>query len=72
MAPAFNANQLPHGMQPKKKYQPEIAMKKANWNKVNARALEKDSFWVNVNEDKYGDKDIFTELQEKFASAPLS
>lgn len=59
-------------MKPKKKYQPDIAMKKANWNKVNARNLEKDSFWVNVREDRFEDREIFAEMQEKFASAPIS
>jgi hypothetical protein len=39
---------------------------------VNARNLEKDSFWVNVREDRFEDKEIFAEMQEKFASAPIS
>jgi hypothetical protein len=28
------SNQLPHGMKPKKKYEPEVQLKRANWNKV--------------------------------------
>ena len=39
---------------------------------MNARVLDKDAFWVKVQEDKYEDRDIFLELQEKFASAPPS
>ena len=61
-------NQLPHGMKPKKKFQPEVQMKRANWTKVHSSKLEADSFWVKANEESLASDAIFGGLTEKFAS----
>ncbi|ELU08897.1 hypothetical protein CAPTEDRAFT_225699 [Capitella teleta] len=62
------APQLPHGMKSKKKYNPEMQMKRANWNKINVKNLAKDSFWVNVDETKFENPVIFNGLIENFSS----
>ncbi len=68
MSPATPVSQLPHGMKAKKKYQPEMQMKRANWTKINARSLEKSSFWVKANESSLESEDIFEGLMSNFAS----
>ena len=55
-------------MKPKKKYNPDTQMKRANWTKVNARQVEKDSFWVRSKEEELEDDDIFATLKMQFAS----
>ena len=64
--------QLPHGMKPKKKYQPEQQMKRANWNKINVKDLEKDSFWVKANEEALESNEIFSGLMENFSTVVVS
>jgi hypothetical protein len=59
-------------MKPKKKYNPEQQMKRANWNKINVKNLDKDSFWVKANEESLESKDIFSGLMENFSSAVIS
>lgn len=36
-------------------------------NQINVRSLDKDSFWVIVNEEKLAKDDIFQGLMENFA-----
>ncbi|XP_033646273.1 protein diaphanous homolog 2-like [Asterias rubens] len=59
---------LPHGMRAKKKYSQQTPLKRANWNKIQPRTLNKDSFWVNVDEEKIEDETVLTELASIFAS----
>ncbi|XP_052277097.1 protein diaphanous homolog 2-like isoform X4 [Dreissena polymorpha] len=65
---------LPHGMKPKKKYEVKQPMKRANWKKVEAKQLDKNSFWVVAREDKFESDDIFLELQTNFSTkaAPVN
>ncbi|XP_078683942.1 protein diaphanous homolog 2-like isoform X1 [Branchiostoma floridae x Branchiostoma belcheri] len=63
------AMQLPPGMQPKKKYKPEVTMKRANWNKLQPRILTRNCFWTKVKEEKFEDDDLFHQLQNNFASS---
>ncbi|KAJ8298216.1 hypothetical protein KUTeg_024747 [Tegillarca granosa] len=67
-APSPPVNQLPFGMKPKKKYEVGTTTKRVNWNKVNVRVLDKDSFWVKVQETEFEDDDIFKGLVENFGS----
>ncbi|XP_052796473.1 protein diaphanous homolog 2-like isoform X5 [Mya arenaria] len=66
MSPVSKA--LPYGMQPKKKYAVKQPMKRANWKKVEAKQLDKNSFWVQAKEDKFEDEDIFAELRDNFST----
>lgn len=52
----------------KKKYQPDVQMKRVNWNKVNVKDIQKDSFWTKVNEDSLASEDIFDGLKVNFAA----
>ncbi|KAL4229773.1 Protein diaphanous 1 [Mactra antiquata] len=67
-APSPVAKALPHGMKAKQKYQVKQPMKRANWKKVEAKQLDKDSFWVKAREDIFASDDIFCELQENFST----
>ncbi|XP_038063096.1 protein diaphanous homolog 2-like isoform X2 [Patiria miniata] len=64
--------ELPHGMRAKKKYTLQTPLKRANWNKIQPRILNKDSFWVNVDEEKEEDDTVLTELANIFASKPAA
>ncbi|VDI72831.1 diaphanous 2 [Mytilus galloprovincialis] len=63
--PAAPSTSLPYGIK-KKKYQPPMQTKRLNWNQVQAKKLEKDSFWVQVREDQYEDESLFQGLIENF------
>lgn len=52
----------------KKKYNVEVPLKRANWNKLNARVVTPDSFWANVEEDNLAKEDIFDGLKNNFAT----
>ncbi|XP_021363043.1 protein diaphanous homolog 2-like isoform X7 [Mizuhopecten yessoensis] len=67
-APSPPVNVLPHGMQPKKKYEVGAQTKRINWNKVNLKNIEKDSFWVTAKEQKFENDDIFQGLVENFGT----
>ncbi|KAL5011351.1 hypothetical protein ScPMuIL_009902 [Solemya velum] len=66
-APSPPVNQLPYGMEPKKKYNVKVKTKRLNWNKINARTLEKNSFWVKVNEEELENEELFKDLLENFS-----
>uniref|UniRef100_A0A182PKU2 Diaphanous n=1 Tax=Anopheles epiroticus TaxID=199890 RepID=A0A182PKU2_9DIPT len=73
MPPPFpNAapKQLPYGLKPKKKWDTDGPMKRANWNGLDAKNLSENSFWVQVEEEKLADNDIFARLAMKFSSKP--
>ncbi|XP_048243812.1 protein diaphanous homolog 2-like isoform X2 [Haliotis rufescens] len=66
-APSPPTNVLPFGMQPKKKYSTNTQTKRLNWNKVNARVLDKDSLWVKISEEAFESDILFKDLEECFA-----
>uniref|UniRef100_A0A8B9C2Y7 Diaphanous related formin 2 n=1 Tax=Anser brachyrhynchus TaxID=132585 RepID=A0A8B9C2Y7_9AVES len=55
---------LPHGMKEKKKYKLEVSMKRINWSKV----LQKNSFWVKAEEDKFESPELFAKLAITFGT----
>uniref|UniRef100_A0A182VTV7 Diaphanous n=1 Tax=Anopheles minimus TaxID=112268 RepID=A0A182VTV7_9DIPT len=61
---------LPYGLKPKKKWDTDGPMKRANWNGLDAQKLSENSFWVQVQEEKLADNDIFARLAMKFSSKP--
>lgn len=62
---------LPHGLKPKKKWDVDGPMKRANWKAIIPYKLSEKSFWVKVNEDKLASDDILTGLASKFSSKPV-
>lgn len=68
-SPMMNPNQLPFGMKPKKKYNPDTPLKRANWDKIAPVKLTKESFWVQVNEEALEKETIFQGLVDQFASS---
>ncbi|KAI0214816.1 diaphanous related formin [Lamellibrachia satsuma] len=60
--------QLPYGMKEKQKYNPEIQMRRVNWNKINAKQLQKDALWVGLNEEELSNPDLFEELKKNFGA----
>lgn len=61
--------QLPPGVQPKRKYNPEIQTKRLNWIKVEGRRLEKGSFWAVAKDERFESKELFEKLSMTFASS---
>lgn len=61
---------LPHGMKPKKKWDVDGPMKRANWKAIIPFKMTEKSFWVRVNEDKLASDDIFNGLASKFSTKP--
>ncbi|XP_064637760.1 protein diaphanous homolog 2-like isoform X3 [Lineus longissimus] len=59
---------LPYGMEPKMSFKTAVPLKRANWNKINVKTLEKDSFWVKVKEQELSSEDILSGLTEQFAT----
>ncbi|XP_055641138.1 protein diaphanous [Toxorhynchites rutilus septentrionalis] len=62
---------LPHGMKPKKKWDTDGPMKRANWKAIVPQKLSENSFWVKVREEKLADDDILSGLAVKFSSKPV-
>ncbi|ODM97180.1 Protein diaphanous 3 [Orchesella cincta] len=67
--PRLPAEALPYGMKPKKKWQLEVPMKKANWKTIEPQKLSKTSFWVGVNEEKLASQEILEGLM-RFSTKP--
>ncbi|XP_077984469.1 protein diaphanous homolog 2-like isoform X2 [Glandiceps talaboti] len=67
-SPSPQTASLPFGMQAKKKYEPETPMKRANWDKIQPKNLDKNSFWTKVKEDVHEDNDLFKTLAMTFTS----
>ncbi|XP_040164225.1 protein diaphanous [Anopheles arabiensis] len=61
---------LPYGLKPKKKWDTDGPMKRANWNGLDAKNLSENSFWVQVQEEQLADNDMFARLALKFSSKP--
>ncbi|XP_055546474.1 protein diaphanous [Wyeomyia smithii] len=62
---------LPHGLKPKKKWDTDGPMKRANWKAIIPQKLSENSFWVKVQEDKLADDEILSGLAAKFSSKPM-
>lgn len=62
---------LPHGLKPKKKWDVDGPMKRANWKAIIPQKMSEKSFWVRVHEDKLASEDILSGLASKFSSKPL-
>ncbi|ESO00975.1 hypothetical protein HELRODRAFT_192510 [Helobdella robusta] len=58
---------LPDFVKPKKKYNPSTQMKRANWVKINPSALQPDSFWLRLDEEKFASVELFNQLTSNFA-----
>ncbi|KYO38181.1 hypothetical protein Y1Q_0007291 [Alligator mississippiensis] len=59
---------LPYGMKEKKKYKPEVTMKRINWSKVEPQEISEHSFWVKANENKYENPDLLSKLRLTFGT----
>lgn len=69
-APGMQANILPNFLKPKKKYDADGPMKRANWKAIIPQKLSEKAFWVKCQEDKLASEDIFAGLAAKFSSKP--
>ncbi|XP_013399607.1 protein diaphanous homolog 2, partial [Lingula anatina] len=70
LAPSPPQNVLPFGMKAKKGYSVDAPLKRANWNKIKPNQLDKESFWVKINEEELEDEDLFKTLKAKFSTKP--
>lgn len=61
---------LPHGLKPKKTWQIEGPMKRANWKAIVPNKMSEKSFWVKCQEQRLASDDIFAVLNTKFSSKP--
>ncbi|XP_076178549.1 diaphanous related formin 1 [Ptiloglossa arizonensis] len=69
--PAFGATPpLPLGLKPKKKWEVEAPLKRANWKVILPHKLTEKSFWMKVQEDSLARPEILDGLAQKFASKP--
>ncbi|XP_038271076.1 protein diaphanous homolog 2 isoform X3 [Dermochelys coriacea] len=59
---------LPYGMKEKKKYQPEVSMKRINWSKIEHQDILENCFWLKVREDKFENPDLFAKLALTFGT----
>lgn len=62
---------LPHYLKPKKKYDANGPMKKANWKAIIPQKLSEKAFWSKCQEDKLASDDIFAGLAARFSSKPV-
>lgn len=63
---------LPHGLKPKKKWEVEGPLKRANWKTIIPQKMSEKAFWVKVQEDKLASPDILNGLAQKFSSKPVA
>ncbi|RVE54425.1 hypothetical protein evm_000910 [Chilo suppressalis] len=63
---------LPYGLKPKKKWEVEGPLKRANWKTIIPQKMSEKAFWVKVQEDKFASPDILTGLALKFSSKPMA
>lgn len=65
---------LPYNLQPKKKWEVDGPMKRANWKAIVPHKMKESSFWVQVKEEELvkskENKKILDELAAKFSSKP--
>ena len=57
---------LPHGMKPKKVFKTQKKVRRINWPKLMPQDLEKDSFWVNANEETLVCDELLARLERAF------
>ena len=65
------ANVLPHGLKPKKKWEVDGPMKRANWKAIVPDKMSENAFWVKCKEDQLAKEDILVGLSSRFASRPI-
>lgn len=70
-APMPQANTLPHYLKPKKKFDVDGPMKRANWKAIIPQKLSEKSFWAKCQEDKLASEDILSGLASRFSSKPI-
>ncbi|XP_041971142.1 protein diaphanous isoform X2 [Aricia agestis] len=63
---------LPYGLKPKKKWEVEGPLKRANWKTIVPQKMSAKAFWVKVQEDKLASPDILTGLAQRFSSKPVA
>ncbi|CAF0786712.1 unnamed protein product, partial [Adineta ricciae] len=69
MMPEFSAPlQLPQYLRKKRKYSVIEPVKKVQWSKINPYTIKKESMWVNVDEEKYVNDVLFSDIRKNFAS----
>ncbi|XP_054851916.1 protein diaphanous homolog 2 [Eublepharis macularius] len=66
--PPMAAPALPFGMKPKKKYTPEVSMKRINWAKIEPPDISENCFWLKTKEGKFENPDLFAKLALTFAT----
>ncbi|KAK6298620.1 hypothetical protein J4Q44_G00316750 [Coregonus suidteri] len=59
---------LPYGLEAKKTYKPEAAMKRINWSKIVPQEMAENCFWIKVKEEKFENQDLFAQLSLSFSS----
>uniref|UniRef100_A0A1B0GPR8 Uncharacterized protein n=1 Tax=Phlebotomus papatasi TaxID=29031 RepID=A0A1B0GPR8_PHLPP len=62
---------LPHGLKPKKKWDVDGPIKRANWQVITPAKMSEKAFWVKCKEDRLASEDIFLGLSSKFTSKPV-
>ncbi|KAG7295520.1 hypothetical protein JYU34_021729 [Plutella xylostella] len=63
---------LPHGLKPKKKWEVEGPLKRANWKTIGPQKMSENAFWLKVHEDRLASPDILSGLAQKFSSKPVA
>ncbi|CAH0712919.1 unnamed protein product, partial [Brenthis ino] len=63
---------LPYGLKPKKKWEVEGPLKRANWKTIVPQKMSEKAFWVKVQEDKLASPDILSGLALRFSSKPMA
>lgn len=72
MAMMMNRPQvLPHGLKPKKKWDVDGPMKRANWKAIVPDKMSEKAFWIKCKEHTLAKDDILVGLSSKFASKPI-
>lgn len=61
---------LPYGLKPKKKWETNGPLKRANWKTIVPQKMSEKAFWVKVQEEKLASPDILDGLVQKFSSKP--
>ncbi|XP_076391852.1 diaphanous related formin 1 isoform X2 [Megachile rotundata] len=64
------AQPLPYGLKPKKKWEVDAPLKRANWKAILPHKLTEKSFWTKVQEDRLASPEILDGLAQRFASKP--
>ncbi|KAB5571160.1 hypothetical protein PHYPO_G00221820 [Pangasianodon hypophthalmus] len=68
LPPVPAVQKLPYGLQPKKTYKPDTAMKRVNWSKIVPQEMAENCFWIKVKEEKFENPDLFAQLSLTFSS----